>query len=367
MANKLTDWSEKAEIDLLARVRVPFQTRVLFTRQLVTLLRAGVPLVRALETLTLQDEQPDFGRVVQSITHQIETGQRFSAALSRFPLIFPRIYVVMVQIGEESGSLHETLNCLSGWLERDGQLRQRIRSALTYPAFVMAFAVCLTLALFLLVMPPFLSIFIEMRVPLPLITRMVMGITAAVRNPIAWVVTVFVVAGLRQQLKRAWQDPDGRAFLYGLVLQVPLLGSILWNGSSSRFCCAAEALLNSGSSLDKTLRLAVAVSGSPNLEQDIENLTRSVTQGNLLSDHMRQHPDHYSNLMAHMVSAGEEVSRLPEMLGRAANFHEIEMEGQVDALKAALEPLMLLAVATIVGLILLSVFLPLYGFLNKID
>lgn len=367
MASQVKDWSEKAELDLLAQVRVPFTTRVLFTRQLVTLLHGGVPLVRALETLTMQDEQPEFGRVVESITHQVEAGHRFSVALSRFPLIFPKIYVVMIQIGEESGSLHESLKCLGDWLERDGHLMQRIRSSLTYPAFVMAFAVVLTLALFLVVMPPFLTIFTEMRVPLPLITRIVMGVTAAVRNPLAWLIGGSLVWLAFHQLRRAWLDPHGRVFLYGLARQVPLLGSVLWNGSSSRFCCAAEALLNSGSTLDKTLRLAAAVSGSPYLELDIENLTRAVTQGNLLSDYMRHNPEHYSHTMTHMVAAGEEVSRVPDMLGRAANFHEIEMEGQVDALKAALEPLMLLAVATVVGIILLSVFLPLYGFLNKID
>ena len=349
------------------RVRVPFQTRVLFTRQLVTLLQGGVPLVRALETLTLQEDQPEFGRLVESLTRQIESGQRFSAALAQYPQVFPRIYVAMVKIGEESGSLPQSLECLGGWLERDGQVLQRIRSALTYPAFVMAFACCLTLALFFFVMPPFLAIFVEMRVPLPLLTRLVMGVTAAVRSPIAWVLACLLVGGALRHLNKAWKDPIGRAFLYGLGLQIPLLGSVLWNGSSSRFCFAAAALLQSGTGLDRTLRLAAAVSGSPCLQKDIENLVQSVHEGNLVSSHMGENPDLYSNTMTHMAAAGEEVSRLPEMLGRAAAFHEIEMEAQVDGLKAALEPLMLVLVATIVGIILLSVFLPLYGFLNKID
>jgi type IV pilus assembly protein PilC len=357
---------QKTEFEALARVRVPFPVRVLFTRQLVTLLNGGVPLVRSLETLSLQEDHPDFGRLIAFVTQQVESGHRFSDALSRFPYVFPKIFVVMVQIGEESGSLHQSLECLAGWLERDGQLLQRIRSALTYPAFVMAFATCLTLALFYLVMPPFLAIFTEMKVELPLITRLVMGITAAVRSPLAWLIAAGLLAGLIRQMQRTWKDPGGRCFLYGLALQIPLLGGVLWNGSASRFCCATEALLTSGSSLDRTLRLAAAVSGSPYLEQDSDKLTGAVTQGTPPSEHMAENPQHYSRTMAHMAAAGEEASRLPEMFGRAADFHGLEMEAQVDALKAALEPIMLMAVAGIVGTILLSVFLPLYGFLNKI-
>lgn len=357
----------KSELERLRSVRVGNQVLVLFTRQLVTLLEGGVPLVRALETLTLQEDQPDFGRVVDRLCQDISSGHRFSDALGRFSQIFPQVYRVMVQIGEESGALVASLSCLADWLERDGKLGQRIRSALTYPAFVMALACCLTLALFLVVMPPFMAIFEEMRVELPLITRLVMGLTRAVARPLSWLVFALLAAGLWRQLRGAWSDPNGKAFLFGLGLQVPLLGAILWNGSISRFCFACEALLRSGSSLPKTLRMAAAVSGSPFLEQDREPLAETVMQGNPASEHMRAHPELYSGTLTHMTAAGEEVSRLPEMMGRAGHFHELEMETQVETLKAALEPVMLLAVALLVGVILLSVFLPLYGFLNQIE
>jgi len=347
-------------------VRVPFQAKALFTRQLVTLLQGGVPLVRSLEALSLQSEYPGFGRVIERIAHQVESGHRFSDSLSRYPDLFPKIYVVMVEIGEQSGGLDHSMERLAGWLERDGHLLQRIRSALTYPAFIMALAGVLTLVIFYVVMPSFMGIFTEMQVELPLITRIVLGLTGAIRNPLAWLASGLVVGGLWLQIKRTWRDPHGQSFLYGLALQVPLLGGILWNGSTSRYCSAVDTLLTSGSSLDRTLRLSAAVSGSPVFLRDVENLTRSVTEGNLASEHMLHHPEVYSSTLAHMAAAGEEASRVPEMFARAGDFHALEMEGQVDTLKAALEPMMLAAVALIVGTIILSVFLPLYGFLNKI-
>ncbi|MFN8608223.1 MAG: type II secretion system F family protein [Vulcanimicrobiota bacterium] len=347
-------------------MRIPFQALALFTRQLVTLLQGGVPLVRSLEALSLQSEYPAFGEVVRDITHKVESGHRFSDSLSRYPLIFPKIYVVMVEIGEHSGGLDHSMERLAGWLERDGQLRQRIRSALTYPAFILALAACLTLIIFYCVMPAFMGIFTEMQVELPLITRFTLGVTNAVRSPTAWLATVLLLAGVVRQVQRAWEDPGGRLFLYSLALQIPLLGGILWNGAASRYCSAAETLLNSGSGLERTLRLSASVSGSPLLQSDSARLTGTVSEGNLASEHMLEHSEIYSTTMAHMAAAGEEASRLPEMFGRAGDFHALEMEGQVETLKAALEPMMLAAVALVVGTVILSVFLPLYGFLSRI-
>lgn len=351
----------------MPRVRIPFQALALFTRQLVTLLHGGVPLVRALEAVSLQSEYPAFGKVIEEITRRVESGHRFSDSLTRYPELFPKIYVVMVEIGEHSGGLHQSMESLAGWLERDGQLRQRIRSALTYPAFILSLAGVLTLAIFYWVMPAFLGIFSEMQVELPLITRITLGLTSALRSPSAWLATALILAGLTRQLKRTWEDQNGRLFLYSLALRVPLLGGILWNGSTSRYCSAVETLLNSGSTLERSLRLSAAVSGSPVLLADAPRLTSAVMEGHLASDHMLEHPDIYSLTMAHMAAAGEEASRFPEMFGRAGDFHAMEMEGQVETLKAALEPILLAGVALVVGTIILSVFLPLYGFLNKLS
>lgn len=354
------------ELQQLQRAVVSPKALVLFARQFVVLLRAGVPLVESLSTLCLQEEFPQFGRVIEQVTRRVESGYRLSDSLARFPGVFSKIFVVMVQIGEKSGNLDDSLDRLAGWLERDSELRHRIRSALTYPAFIIGLTLTLTMGLFYGVMPAFLNIFEEMHVELPLLTKMVIAFTHGVRNPLAWIVSGALLGAAWHQLKRSWEDERGRVVLYGLARRVPLLGSILWNGSSSRFCCAVEALLSSGSNLHSTLLLAGQVSGSPLLAQDVKRLARAIMDGEQASEYMLLHPEIYSATMTHMAAAGEEVSRLPEMFGRASEFHGLEMESQVDALKAALEPLMLAAVAVIVGIIIFAVFLPLYGFLNQI-
>ncbi len=363
---RLLGRERRSELERLQQLSVPSKALVLFTRQFVVLLRAGVPLVESLSTLCLQAEYPDFGLVIEQVTHRVESGYRLSDSLARFPGVFSKIFIVMVQIGEKAGDLDDSLDRLAGWLERDSELMHKIRSALTYPAFIITLTMTLTMGLFYGVMPAFLNIFEEMHVELPLITRLVIAFTHAVRNPLAWLIAGGALGALWFQLKRTWQDENGQILLYGLASRVPILGSILWNGSASRFGCAVEALLSSGSNLHTTLIMAGQVSGSPILARDVKQLARAIMDGDNASEYMIRHPEIYSGTMTHMAAAGEEVSRLPEMFGRASEFHGLEMESQVDALKSALEPMMLAGVAVIVGVIIFAVFLPLYGFLNQI-
>lgn len=347
-------------------LRIPFQSLVLFTRQLVTLLYSGVPIVQSLDTLSYQSENPKFGEAVADISHRVSSGSRLSDALTHYPGIFSQIYVVMVRIGEQGGDLDRSLDSLAGWLERDGQMLQRAKSALTYPAFVAVLTTGLTFALFYMVMPAFLGIFSDLGAQLPLITRIVIAITEGVRNPAVWLGGLWLVGAFVHEIRLAWRTPRGRVFLYDLLLHIPMIGGVLYNSSCSRFCAALEALLGSGSDLSRSLKLAATVSGSPIIAQDADHLVASVVLGSQPSDHMYAHPEIYSATMTHMASAGEEASRLPEMLGRASQFHLLEMESSIDALKASIEPLMLGTVACIVAVIVLSIFLPLYGFLDKI-
>lgn len=373
LVSSLVDWINRillrdlTPMERLQRSRVPSKVVVLFTRQFETLINSGVPMVQSLDTLSRQEEYPDFGLIVSEVSNYVSNGNNLSSSLSRFPQIFPKLFVAMVSIAERSGNLNECLRLLAEWMEKDSELSARIRSALSYPAFIMGTTALLTLGLFYGVMPSFLSIFEEMHVELPLVTRMVLALTKAIRSPLAWAVGLVLFFLLKTQLRRAWEDDDGRVFLYRLMVAIPVLGSLLRDGSSSRYCFAVQALLGSGNNLASTLRLSAAVSGSPLLEQDVPEIVKSVSEGELVSQHLNGNPEIYSQTIIHFVSAGEEASRLPEMFGRAGEFHQLQMEGHVDALKAALEPIMLGSVALIVGTIIFSIFLPLYGFLNQIS
>ena len=350
-----------------AKVAVPPRTVVIFTRQMASMLKNAVPILGALDTLSNQVEHPVFGEVIRLSCEKIEAGVKFSRVIAYFPKVFPPIYVTMVQIGEQTGSLDEALERLAHWLERDDNLRQRLKSALTYPAFVMTLSTVLTLGLFYTLIPGFIQIFDDMKVELPMITQIVVFITNSLRNPGAVLIGLSVIGILTTAFRKFISTPSGMGTFYRFCLKVPVVGGMLTFGGLARYCAAMEALLTTGMDIAKALKLSANASGNPLIKHDSEFLINSVLEGEPVGEYMRMHPNVYPPTLTNLVSSGEESSRLAEMFGRTASFYDMEMGYQVEALGATLEPLMLFGVSFIVGTIVLSIFLPMYGFIGKLS
>lgn len=350
-----------------SRVSVPPLTVVIFTRQLASMLKSGVPVLQALDTLSNQVEHPQFGEVVRVCCVQVESGVQMSKAISRFPRIFPVIYLTMIRIGEQTGCLDDSLERLAGWLERDNALRQRLRSALSYPVFVLILSTVMTLALFYTLIPGFVEIFEDMKIELPLVTRVVIAITNALRNP-GLVIAGSAGLGLSYiGLRRYASKPEGACNIYRLMLRVPLVGSMLTFGGLARYCAAMGALLATGMDISKALRLSAEASGNPLISEDGKKMVDSVVEGEPVSVHMKANPRIYPPTLCNLVASGEESSRLADMFNRSAGFFDMEMNYCVEALGAALEPLMLAGVSVVVGTIVISIFLPMYSYIGKLS
>ena len=339
---------------------------VVFTRQLSSMLTNGVPIVLALDTLAHQPEDELFGDIVDACSQKIQTGGSFSAATAQFPKVFPTMFQTMIHIGEQTGSLDVALDRLALWLERDQGLRQRLRSALTYPGFVIILAVLMALTIFYTIMPTFVNIFADMQSELPLPTKLLLGMTEALRSP-PQVLCMLAVLVAGVTAFRRWKNSHrGSLQFYRLCKRIPLIGSMMVYGGLARYCSAMEALLNSGMNLTQALRLAGNACGDPLLREDSVELVKSVSEGNLLAEHLEGRDEIYPGTLRSMLSVGEETSALPDMFGRTAAFYELEMNFKVEALGAALEPLMLAVVALVVATVILSIFLPLYSSLGKL-
>lgn len=345
---------------------LPAQIVASFTRQLSTMLANGVPLLRALETLTSQEEYPDFGVVVEHLAQEISDGSQFSQAVALYPQVFSPVLVTMIQVGEQTGRLEDTLALVASWLEREVQVRQRIVSAFMYPAGILAVTLALSALLFTTVLPTFANIFREMNVQLPLITRLVMAVTAVACNPIAWVAGLILAVVSWKIWEGIWRSPAQARLVYRFLLRLPSVGSLLKNGSLTRYCAAAQALIASGIDLMKAARLAGQASGNPLLAQDARRMVKAIEMGELVSAAMAESLTLYSTMLLQLVQAGEEASLLPEMYGRASRFHELELDTAIELLTATLEPLMLLGVAGMVGTIVLSIYLPMYSTLMNL-
>lgn len=347
----------------MGKVRCPANVVVLFTRQLATLLRSGFPIVQALDTLSFQEEFPNFGEVVATLSARLEQGHSFSSCLALFPRVFSKAYVSMVAIGERTGQLDGVLDRLAGWLEHDSQTFQRVKGAISYPLFVLALSVILGLVIFYTVLPGFVEILERMEVELPLLTRVIFAVTNAVKNPGAWLALVAAGTIFVLKLKDFNNSRKGALRLYRVARSVPVVGNILVFSSVSRYAAAVGALLGSGVDLITTLRLSAEASGSPLLKEDAEKMIQDVSSGLHLSEHMMMRPDIYPPTVSHLVVAGEEASDLPMMFERLAAYYDSELNYRLESFSAALEPILIVGVGGVVATVVLSIFQPMYGYL----
>lgn len=349
-----TDWRERA--------RCRPETIAIFCRQLALLFRSGVGIVPSLDALSHQ-EDANFGEAVLDLATQVEQGITLSHAMSRFPLLFDRVFLAMVRVGEDTGGLSPALDRTADWLERAGQTRRRVVSSLMYPAFVLLSAALITLGLFVTVMPGLFEVFEGRNLELPLITRAVLWLTAAAQNPGVHLAVLGLVGLAVAGLRDYGRTEEGRIRLYSLALRIPLVGPILHLTGLSRYCSAIAMLNGAGLNLLQVMPLAAQASANPMIEEDAATLIEDLTQGEPLSAHLAERPDCYPSILVGLVRVGEESGHLGQMVGHFERLLEQELEGRLEALTAALEPLLVTLVAGAVATVVLSIFLPLYGML----
>jgi type IV pilus assembly protein PilC len=330
-----------------------------------TLLGSGVGILPSLESLA---EQPNehFRAVVEELHKLIASGVYLSHAMSRFPRVFSKVYTSMIRVGESSGSLVATLDRLSGWLDEEDALMRRVTSALTYPAIVLLSSMAMTLILFYFVMPGFVEIFRELGTELPLVTKVLILITETLTSPIACSLGIVVFGLAAYRISQILETERGQYAAYSVLVQFPLLGETIQLLGVARFCSSLSTMIGAGVSLPLTLRLSCLASGSPIYWAEAENLIGAVSEGETIASYMRSHPQFYPSTLVQMVDVAEESSRLEPLLRQASGFYSDEVRRRLDSLASALEPIMLLVASVGVGVVLLGVFLPLYGFLNEI-
>jgi type IV pilus assembly protein PilC len=339
---------------------------ILFTGHLSTMLRSGVDVVRALETLAHQGECPNFGAVVHDVNRGICSGRSLSSSLALFPRIFTPLYVTMIRVGENTGNLTGSLDSLRVWMERDEGTASKIRSAFTYPALVLVMAALLTMMLFQTVIPQFMVIFENLDVRLPLVTRMVLFLTTLAKNPGSYLMAGAFAVVAAIYFRRAWQHPRLGLEMYMLFLHVPILGPMLKNASIARFATAAEMAMTNGLNIVLTVELGCAASGNRAMKIQAKRFVTAISEGESLATFMRQSPEIWGTFLPQMLAAGEEAASIAPMMARARDVHNAEVEHLVENLSAVLEPLLLFGVAILVGVVLLSVFLPLYSVLGSL-
>lgn len=328
----------------------------LLTRQLQTLLEAGVPLTRALYTLSNQVANRGLGDVLGEVAQLVDSGMSFSDSLSNHPNIFPSLFVNMVKSGEASGNLDEILKQLAGQMEREKSLRDNIKSATFYPIVVLGFALTVVLAMLIFIVPIFLNMFpAGMELPLP--TRIVMGISDSIFN--YWYIYIIVIVAGFYGIRYYLQTPSGSRAWDKIRYKLPAFGPLLYRTVMARFTSVMATLLAGGIPVMQALETAGPASGSIMVTEAVERTGEKIQEGNNLADPLGE-SGIFPPMVVQMVAVGEESGSLPEMLSRVSGFYDEEVATMAKGLSSVIEPLLIIVVGVLVGFMVISMYLPMF-------
>ncbi len=330
-------------------------------RQLAVLLRSGISLVMSLDILIAQSPHPRLKRTFEQVRDEVASGTTLSEAL-RVHDIFTTLTINMVRGGEESGKLDEVLDDVSQASMKDLELRGKVKSALTYPAVILAISVIVVIVLLTYILPKFIDVFKSSEMELPLPTVILLFVSDLLQN---WWWAGLGALGLGGFLfVRYARTRVGRRHLDALKLRIPILGRLFLLTSMARFARTFAALSSSGVAVVQSLQAAQSVTGNTLLSEIIAEATEEVVNGAELSASLEKHAL-IPNVMVQMIASGEKSGALPEMLNELAGFYEVETEHTLGSVVSLFEPMTLVVMATIIGGIALAVLMPMFNLVNS--
>jgi type IV pilus assembly protein PilC len=333
---------------------------VLFTRQLATMVDAGLPLVTALTGLFEQADpkrQAGLRQVIGDLSARVQQGESFYEASSRFPRVFNRLFVSMVKAGESGGLLAEILDRLASFLEASSRLRKKVKSAMTYPVIVICIAMCITTFLIVKVVPVFAQIFADFNAKLPAPTQFLIDLSNFIRGN--WYYMIIGIAGVIFGIRALLRTKRGAEVWDRYKLKLPIFGPLVHKICMTRFARTFAQLIRSGVPILEVMEIVGETSGNHVIAVAIQGVSADVERGEHLTNALSRQPI-FPPMMLRMVSAGEATGKIDVMLEKMADFWDEEIEATLDALTSLIEPLLIVVLGVIVGGIVISMFLPIF-------
>ena len=331
---------------------------LLFASQMSAMVESGLPLLRCLTSFGKEVENPQFKRAIDTVSIDVEEGSTFFDALSKHPKIFSKLFVNMVKAGEVSGRLDQTLAQLANYLERTANLRRKVKAAITYPLFLIGFTAFAIILMVAKVVPVFQKIYAGSRVTLPAPTKILIASSVAMRD-YYWLL-LLIAAGIGFLIYVELQSERGRFFWDKQKLRIPILGPLMRKFSLTKFTRTLGVLINSGVPILASLDLVAETADNKMLERAIRESAMSIEQGSGFAEALSERKDVFPEMVIQMSGTGEESGTLDSMLSKVANFYEQQIEATITTLTTLIEPILIIFIGTVVGSILLSIFLPIF-------
>lgn len=337
----------------------------IFCRQFSTMIDAGVSLVRALDVLGEQTQNPKLKRILREIQTEVESGQTLSKSMAKYPKVFNNLFIGLVRAGEVGGVLEESLQRLSHFLEKDMELRRKVKSALTYPVIVVIVALLIVLGLCTFIVPKFIELFKDLGVKeLPAPTQFLMDFSDFLKNK--WYIGLIGIAVLFWSIKLFGTTRVGRRVLDRLKLKIPVFGKLSHKICLARFSRTLATLLVSGVPILQAMETVAGTVGNSIIAEAIMNARARIREGDRINEPLEK-SKMFPPMVVHMISIGEESGALDQMLSKIAEFYEGEVESQLQSLTAAIEPVMIVFLGICVGFIVVSLMLPMVAVIQNLS
>ena len=335
-----------------------------FSRQFATLIQAGVSIVAALLILEEQTEDKKLAVVISEVREDVESGVVLSRAMGRHPKVFNRLYVAMIEAGEASGTLDVVLDRVAVQIEKDTKIKRRVKSAMVYPTVVFTFATLVLIGMLMFLVPIFVKIFKDLNGQLPTLTMVVVNASNFLRD--YWFI-LFPLVGLAAYLAvRYKRTEQGRAQWDRFKLKLPMkIGDVVLKVAMARFSRTLATLVSAGVDIVKALEITGSTAGNSVLEEAVADVRRRVHEGARIAQPLVDN-EIFPPMVSQMVKIGEETGELDKMLSKIADFYEDEVDAAVAALTSIIEPIMMIGVGVMVGIIIISMYLPMFKMLKLV-
>lgn len=353
---------KKFKISLPFLGRVSLTEKMMFTRNLQVMIAAGISLPRALRTLALQTKSKKFKKALFNIAEEITKGKSFSDSLQKHPNIFPEVFTSMVKVGEEAGTLEEVLKTLTQQMEREYELKSKIKGAMIYPAVIICAMLGIGFLMLVMVVPKLAETFRELNVELPPTTKVVISFGTFLAEK--WFFAILIAILLFFVFRIILKTKRGKRMVDFLSLKIPIISPIIRKTNSAYTVRTLSSLFASGVPIVRSLEIVSAALGNIYFREAMTESAEKVRKGSKLSESLRPYQDIYPSIIIQMIEVGEETGETSDILGKLADFFETEVGNATKNLSAAIEPILMLIIGAVVGFFAISMVQPMYSMLG---
>ncbi|PYE01073.1 type II secretion system F family protein [Prochlorococcus marinus] len=340
-------------------LKVPQKDLLIFFRQLAVILQSGVPLAQGIILLSENTKNKNFATIQSKIASRLSSGEELSICLSKYPKIFPDITIGLIEAGEAGGILDKVLDRIATLIEERAKIKSQIQGALIYPVIILTLAITVSLALLIFIVPKFEQMFNSMDAELPSLTKFMLNLSELVTSSSFLILSPIIIGVFLFLFSNYYKTKSGKFNLDSLILKIPLFGSLILRSEVASMCDTMTTLLDSGIPLVEVLEKCIAASSNDRIKKSLLIAIKSVREGQELAISLNTYQV-FPKLVISMIKIGEETGRLSFMSQNLATFYKREVETSVSSLTKAMEPLIIIVVAGIVGTIVIALYLPMF-------